>query len=41
MVTVLEYSGSNTIEDDHVYCANLEANNNLVRGHRLIDSENK
>lgn len=40
MYTVLKYNGSNTIEENHIYCANLEANNKLVRGYRLLDSEN-
>lgn len=41
MFTVLEYNGDNKIETDHVYCANLEANDILVKGHRLLDLENK
>lgn len=41
MYTVLEYNGDNKIEINHIYCANLEANDTLVKGHRLLDSENK
>lgn len=29
------------IEENHIYCANLEANNKLVKGYRLINSEGK
>jgi len=41
MFTVLEYNRNNKIEKDHVYCANLEANDTLIKGHRLLNSENK
>lgn len=41
MVTVVEYKTEHTIEENHVYCANLEANNKLVKGHRLLDKDGK
>ena len=41
MNLVLEYNGENTIEEGHIYCANLEANNSLVRGHRLLDYDGR
>lgn len=41
MVTVVEYKTEHTIEENHIYCANLEANNELVKGHRLLDKEGK
>ena len=41
MHIVLQYNGKNTIEENHTYCANLEANNNLVRGRRLFDSDGR
>jgi len=41
MFTVVEYTTDNKIEEDHIYCANLEANNELVKGYRLLDSEDR
>ena len=41
MITVIEYKTEDTIEENHVYCANLEANNKLVKGYRLINSEGR
>lgn len=41
MVTVVKYQTEHKIDDNHVYCANLEANNELVKGHRLLDSDGK
>ena len=41
MVTVVKYKTEHTIEENHVYCANLEANNGLVKGHRLLDKNGK
>lgn len=41
MVTVIEYKTQYQIEENHVYCANLEANNEIVKGHRILDSDGK
>lgn len=41
MVTVVEYQTEHKIEDNHVYCANLEANDEVVKGHRLLDLDGK
>lgn len=37
----MKYNGKNIIEDNYIYCANLEANNSLVEGHRLLDSDGR
>lgn len=39
MVTIVEYQTQYKIEDNHIYCANLLANNKFVKGHRLLDSD--
>lgn len=39
MVTLIEYETKDTIEENHIYCANLEANNEVVKGHRLLNKE--
>ena len=39
MVTVIKYKTEHIIEEDHIYCANLEANNKLVKGHRLLNKD--
>lgn len=41
MVTTVEYQTEHQVEENHVYCANLEANNKFVKGHRLLNSDGK
>ena len=41
MITVVEYKTEHTIEESHIYCANLVANDKVVKGHRLIDKEGR
>lgn len=41
MATVIGYKTEDTIEENHIYCANLEANNKLVKGYRTINAEGK
>lgn len=41
MITAVEYTTEYTIEENHVYCAELVANKGLVKGHRLLDSDGK
>ena len=41
MITTVEYKTEHIIEENHTYCANLVANNGLVKGHRLINSEGR
>ena len=41
MVTAVEYQTEYQVEENHVYCAKLEANNEFVKGHRLLNSDGK